>query len=84
MLLEYMEEMVKLRCLSSRPEDAVAMKVMERLMVKNIAHKQVCTVLFTLFLFKIVSSHILVTESEAVGILSCQLEAEAPMLLNSS
>ena len=49
MPLEDMEQMIKFRCFSSRPEDAVAMKVMERLMAENSAHKQVCTLQFTLF-----------------------------------
>ena len=67
MPLEDMERMVKFRCFSSRPKDAVAMKVMERLMAKDSAHKQVCTKQFTLFPSKRLSPHILVTESEAVG-----------------
>ena len=60
--------MLKFRCFSSKSEDAVAMKVMERLMAKNSAQKQVCTIQFTLFPSKRLSSYILVTESEAVGI----------------
>ena len=84
MPLEDMEQMAKFKCFSNRPEDAIAMKVMERLMSKDSAHKQVCTLQFTLFQFKILSPYILVTESEAVGILGCLVEAEAPMILNSS
>ena len=68
MALEDLAEIIKFKCFSSRPEDAVAVKVMERLMGEESAHKKVCTVQFTLFLFKILSSHILVTESEAAGI----------------
>ena len=67
MPLEDMERMVKFRCFSRKPEDAVAIKVMERLMAKDSAHKQGCTVHFTLFPSKRLSPHILVTESEAVG-----------------
>ena len=68
MPLEDMKQMVKFRCFSRRPEDAVAIKVMERLMSKNSAQKQVCTLQLTLFPSKRLSPHILVTESEAVGI----------------
>ena len=68
MPLEYLTEMVKFKCFSSRPKDAVAMKVMQRLVAKNSARKQVCTLQFTLFLFAILSPYILVTESETVGV----------------
>ena len=40
MPLEDMKQMVKFRCFSSRPEDAVAIKVMQRLMAKNSSKKQ--------------------------------------------
>ena len=59
MPLEDMDQMVNFKCFSSRPEDAVAMKVMEGLVTKNIARKQVCTLQFTLLLFKILSPHML-------------------------
>ena len=68
MLLEYLAEMVKFKCISNRNENSVAMKVMERLMAEDSAHKQVCIIQFTLFQFKRFSLHILVTESEAAGI----------------
>ena len=61
MPLDDMEQMVKFKCFLSRPEDAVAMKVMERLFSKDSAHKQVCTLQFTLFQFKRLSPHMLVT-----------------------
>ena len=67
MPLEAMYQMVKFRCFSSRPKDAVAMKVMQGLMAENSAHKQVCKNSL-LFPSKRLSPHILVTESEAAGI----------------
>ena len=68
MPLEDLAEMVKFKCFLTRPEDAIAVKVIERLMVLDSAHKQICTVQFTLFQFKILYPHILYTESKAVGI----------------
>ena len=68
MPLEDMEQMLIFRCFSSRHEDAVAMKVMERLMTKDRVHKQVCTKQFNLFPLKLLSPYILATESKAVRI----------------
>ena len=59
MPLEDMDQMVNFKCFSSRPEDAVARKVMERLMDKKSVLKQVCTLKFTLLLFKILSPHMI-------------------------
>ena len=49
MPLEDMEKMVKFRCFSSRPEDAVAMKVIQRFMAETSSKKQVCALQLTLF-----------------------------------
>ena len=59
MPLEDLDQMVNFKCFLSRPEDAIAIKVMERLMAKNSARKQVCSLQLTLFSFKILSPHIL-------------------------
>ena len=83
MPLEDMEQMVKFRCFSSIPEDAVAMKVMQRLMAKNSAKKQVCALQLTLFSSKDCLLTCFFSSSWRLRMQSCIKSFQISMLLKS-